>query len=515
MSKKVIAAIDVGSHALRMKVGEINKAGCFNELESYRKIVALGHDTFTKGKVTFESVDKVCDMLKFFKASFDDYGVEVYQAMATSAIREASNRDYIIDQIKLKTGLDIRIISNSQEQYLTHKATKYSLENYEELTKEGAVIVVVGAGSIQITTYKNGKLQSSQNVKMGALRIKEVFSNIEGKVVDYNNIIDEYITTNLEGVDLFSNDTTYEHLIAVGGEISVITKIIEDTKGEVSEKLTKKQFTKLFNKLNQMSVEEIEEEHHVKRERAEIIVPSMMLFKKFMEKVNNQVIITPRISLTDGIIRNIHEKMTTKKRSKEMTEDIVASAEVKGRKFAYNEKHSKNVEEMALVLFDRLVRIHGLREERILLQVAAILHDVGKIISLDRHYYHSYEIIKNLEIFGLSDDDMEIVANIACYHSMVKPENTDANYMQLSWKRRAVAAKLIAILRLADALDRSHKGKLEIKSVSFKEKELIIQTVCDINIDTTLEEWTFNKKSDFFMEVFGVTPILKIKREFK
>lgn len=515
MSRKMIAAIDVGSHALRMKVGEINKAGDFRELESYRKIVALGHDTFTKGKVTFESVDKVCDMLKLFKASFDDYGVEIYQAMATSAIREASNRDYIIDQIKLKTGLDIRVISNAQEQYLTHKATKYRLDNYDELTKEGAVIVVVGAGSIQITTYKNGKLQSSQNVKMGALRIKEVFSNIEGKVIDYNTIIDEYITTNLEGVDLFSDDITYEHLIAVGGEISVITKIIEESKGEVTEKLTKKQFNKLFDKLNQMTVEEIEEEYHIKRERAEIIVPSMMLFNKFLEKVNDQGIITPRVSLTDGIVRNIHEKMVSKQRSHEMNDDIITSAEVKGRKFRYNEKHAKRVETLSLILFDRLTRLHGLKDERILLQVAAILHDIGKIVSLDRHYYHSYEIIRNLEIIGMSEDDMEIVANIACYHSTVKPENTDANFTNLSWRRRAITAKLIAILRLADALDRSHKGKLEIRSVNFKEKELVIHTICDVNVDTTLEEWTFTKKADFFKEVFGVTPKLKIKREFR
>jgi exopolyphosphatase/guanosine-5'-triphosphate,3'-diphosphate pyrophosphatase len=515
MSKTVVAAIDVGSHALRMKVGELNKSGKFKELESYRKIVALGHDTFTKGMLTFESVDKVCDMLKVFKNSFDDYGVEQYQAMATSAIREASNRDYIVDQIKVKTGLDIQVISNSQEQFLTHKATKYSLENYEELIKEGAVIVVVGAGSIQVTTYKNGKLQSSQNVKMGALRIKEVFSNIEGKVVNYNDIIDEYITSNLEGVDMFAKDTTYEHLIAVGGEISVISKIIELSKGEIKEELTKKQFNSLFDTLNQMSVEEIEEAYRIKRERAEIIVPSMMLFKKFMEKVNSQVIITPRISLSDGIIRNIHDKLAPKKRSQELMEDIVTSAEVKGKKFNYNETHSQQVAQHANVLFDRLTRLHGLKEERILLTVAAILHDIGKIISLDRHYFHSYELIRNLEIFGLSHEDMNIVANIACYHSMVKPSQTDPNFVALPSRDRAIAAKLIAIMRLADALDRSHKGKLHIRSVSFKEKELVVQCVCNTNVDTTLEEWTFNKKSDFFMEVFGVTPILKIKREFK
>ncbi len=514
MSKKVIAAIDVGSHAVRMKIGEINKSGNFKELESFRKIAVIGHDTFTKGKVRFDTVDKVCDMLKLFKKTFGDYGVDTYRAVATSAIREASNRDYIVDQIRLKTGLELRVISNSQEQYLTHKAVKTNLKNYHQLINEGAVIVVVGAGSVQITTYKEGQLQSSQNVKMGALRIKEVFGAMDKQMHNFSDLLDEYVTTNLEGVDFFMKDNQYEHLIAVGGEISVISKIIEDKKGEEVEHLSKKQFNKLFRAILDMTNEEIEETYHIKRERADIILPSMMLFKKFMENVSSSTIITPHISLTDGIIRSIYEDMNNKKQEEENLSDIITNAEVLAKKFIYNRDHCQKVTEHALTLFDRLKRLHGLDEERIHLHVAAILHDVGKMVSLDNHYLHSYNIINALEIFGLSEDDIEMVSNVARYHSMVKPDMSDANFEALPRGRRTKIAKLVAIIRLADALDRSHKQKLTIQSVQLKEKILILNVRCAVNIDTTLEEWTFNQKSDFFVEVFGITPVLKIKREF-
>lgn len=515
MSKKVVAAIDVGSHALRMKIGELNKSGKFKELENIRKIAVLGHDTFTKGKLSFESVDQVCDLLKLFKMSFDDYGVEHYEAMATSAIREASNRDYIIDQIRLKTGLNVEVISNSQEQFLTHKAIKEELEDYSTLINEGAVIVVVGAGSIQITTYRDGQLESSQNVKMGALRIREVFGDLEDNLLNYHKIIDEYIATNLEGVDFFNQQGEFEHLIAVGGEISIISKIIEEKYGDEIENLTKKQFNKLFKQILGMTNEEIVDTFKIKKERADIIIPSMMLFRKFIERVNNNTIITPRISLSDGIIRSIHEDFSKSRMSPENVRDVVTNARVLAAKFHYNDKHSETVENHALILFDRLKNLHGLSEERVLLQVAAILHDIGKLISLDKHYLHSYNIIKSLEIFGLSEEQMEMVANIACYHSMVKPDETHLNFVSLPRDTRAKVAKLVAIIRLADAMDRAHKSKLGIESIKLREKSLIINAVCDINIDTNLEEWTFSKKADFFVEVFGVTPTLKIKREFR
>lgn len=513
MQREIVAAIDVGSHAMRMKIGELKNNGEFREIENFRRSAALGHDTFTNSKVSFESVDKVCNILKNFKNIMNDYGITIYKAMATSAIREASNKEYIVDQIKLKTELDITVIDNQEEQYLTHKAVKYKLDNYDQMTKEGAVIVVIGAGSIQITMYKDGKLLTSQNVKMGALRIKEVLGTLENETLKYQKILDEYITVNFEGLEFFKSSVKFKHFIAVGGEISVIKTIIGAKSPEVvnQEFILKSEFNELLSIISCKSTDELINEYSIKRERADIILPSMMLFKKFLDNTNAETIVIPNISLTDGIIREIYEDINGLNKKDKALEDVIANARALAQKFEYNKVHTENVENNALLLFDKLKKLHGLENERILLRIAAVLHDIGKFISLDMHYDHSYELIRALSIFGLSKEQMELIANISKYHTMEVPKKMDPNFMQLSEKDRVLVAKLVAILRIADALDRSHMQKINIQMVKLKDKELIIRA--QSNENTILEEWTFKQKSVFFQEVFGITPILKIKRE--
>ena len=511
MSKNLIAAIDVGSHAIRMKIGEINKAGDFRLLEKFRKIAVLGHDTFTNEKVSFESVDKTCEILKNFRMTMDDYGVKRYVMMATSAIREASNKDYIMDQIKLKTGLDIRIIDNSQEQYLTLKALKHKLEHYNKITAEGAVVIVIGAGSIQITTFLKGELKSSQNVKMGALRIKEILGALENQTTKYYKVLREYIEANLEDLDFLKDKGAYKHLIVIGGEIGVIQSLMDEDVTEETYSMKKKDFRVISDEIMSKTTDEIKRDYAIKRERAEIIVPSLMLINMFVDKTTAGEIIIPNISLADGIIRYIHEDIYNLHTNDISTQDIITSATVMAKKFNYDETHCNHVEAHALLLFDKLRKIHGMKEERILLRVATILHDIGKFISLDHHNEHSYNLIKSLELFGMSTLEVEMVANIARYHGIIVPKDQDRNLAVLPTRERIIVAKLIGIIRMADALDRSHKQKIKIESVRVKDKELIIRGKSVKN--TTLEEWNFAKKSEFFKEVFGIKPVLIIKRE--
>lgn len=494
-----------------MKIGEINRAGNFRELESFRKIAVIGHDTFTTQKVDFDTVDKICEILGNFKRTMNDYGVRNYTAMATSAIREAKNRDYILDQIEIKTGLEVQVIDNSQEQFLTLKAVKYYLENFDTLTEEGVIIVVIGAGSIQVTAYQKGELISSQNVKMGALRIKEILGDMEGSVLKYNQILEEYIRVNMDSLIISSEGLSYQHIIVVGGEMSVIGGMLSHDPDDDRKGLKKKDVAVLHQELQEMTVEEIRTKYSVKRERAEIVMPSMMLLKHFSQMTTGKYIISPKVSLVDGIVRHIHENIYNLRLDEAVTRDVINNARVLAQKFHYNEEHCHYVEDTAIMLFDKLKKVHGLKLERQLLRVAAIMHDIGKFISLDNHSSHSYELIKPLELFGMSTMDMEIIALISKYHGMKAPTSTKRDFGNLPREQRLVASKLIAILRLADALDRGHNQKINVKSIKVKDKVLTIKGVS--KEDTTLEEWNFVKKGLYFKEVFGIKPELKISRE--
>ena len=510
MRRNLIAAIDVGSHAIRMKIGEINRAGNFKELESFRKIAVLGHDTFTTGKVSFESVDKICEILGNFKKTMNDYGVRHYTAMATSAIREAKNRDYILDQIQIKTGLEVKVIDNTQEQYLTLKAVKYNMEDYDKYIDEGVIVVVIGAGSIQVTTYIEGELKSSQNVKMGALRIKEILGNMKNSVIKYNNILDEYIRVNMEGLVVSDRDEDFKHLIVVGVQMSVLSHMVafdEDS----HHIMKKKELSKLYNMLLPMDVEEIRTKYEVKKERAEIVLPSLMLLNYFADMTSSKDIIIPSVSLVDGIVRHIHENIYNLRLDDAVTRDVITNATVLAEQFGYNKTHCHYVESIALQFFDKLRKVHGMKLERQHLRVAAILHDIGKFISLDKHSLHSYDLIRSLELFGMSKVDMEVIALVSKYHGMIAPTDTREDFGYLSIDRRLVTAKLIAILRLADSMDRGHGQKIDIKSIKIKDKVLTIKGTS--KLDTTLEEWNFSRKAIYFQDVFGIVPVLKISKE--
>jgi exopolyphosphatase/guanosine-5'-triphosphate,3'-diphosphate pyrophosphatase len=211
---EIVAAIDMGSHALRMKIAQISSEGKIRTLELLRYPISLGRDTYAMGRVSFKTVDETCEILKGFKNLMADYGVKTYRMIATSAVREAENREYIADQIRLKTGLNIEVISNAEERFLTYKAIRENLPDHEKVRKEGAVIVDIGSGSIEISVYRDGYLAMSQNIKLGSLRIREVLSSIEGRTLNFPKILEEYISSNIDHV----------HVIK-GGEIFVIKQV--------------------------------------------------------------------------------------------------------------------------------------------------------------------------------------------------------------------------------------------------------------------------------------------------
>ncbi len=494
-----------------MKIGELDSEGNFKLLDSYRKIAVLGHDTFTHGKLTFASVEKVCHILKNFKKSMKDYHVQIHKAMTTSAIREASNKDYILDQIKINTGLNIEVIDNSQEQYLTHKAIKKSLVDFEQIIEEGAVVAVIGAGSIQITLYDESKLISSQNIKLGALRIREVLSSLERETTKYYQILEEYIIASIEDLDFFKKTSNYTHFIAVGGEISIINRIINSDDDKAVNLIGRQDFEDLYESLLNKSTDEIVTEYDIEDERAEILLPSIVLYKKFLDYANTDKIIVPQITLTDGIIIDIFEEQNISKKKEPSVREIIDSVEMIAKKYHYNNQLNLQVENSALFIFDKTKTLHGLKTERLFLQLACILYDIGKYISIDKYQIHSYYIIRSLAVFGMSKEQMEIIANIVRYHTMDIPSFNDENYKNLSKNERVIVAKCAAIIRLAVAIDRSHHKKIEITSVRRKNKQVIIKGKSTEN--TLLEQWTFKKKADFFREVFGLYPVLNIKRE--
>lgn len=510
---RLLAAIDVGSHALSMKIVEVDKAMEVKVLEHLRRSISLGRDTFAMGKVSFETVEETCEILKGFKQLMLDYNIKTYRAVATSAVREAQNRDYIVDQIKLKTGLNIDVIGNSEERFLTYKALRDKMQDYRSIRREGAIVVDIGFGSIQVSIYDNDRLTLSQNIKLGSLRIREVLSTLEGRTLNFPRILEEYIAGSIDTLKLFQNQELLRNFIALGGETRIIGKLCNKS-GEMEslKYILKERFEEIYRELMYKSMQVISKDYSVPQESADLLLPSMMIFKKFLDITTAEKVYTPMVSLVDGVVSDMCCKKFNIGGDEDFICDILSSARFIAERYRYDSEHAKAVEEKALCLFDALGKLHGLGErERLLLQLAAILHDTGKFINSNEHYVHSYEIVMASDLLGISKEELEIVANVSRYHSSIVPTQDHPNFEKMDKSRRLVVAKLAAIIRIADALDRSHRQKVKNMRVNIEDEEVVIRV--ETASDMLLEEWTFETKAEFFQEVFGVAPVLKTKRK--
>ncbi len=508
---RLFTAIDIGSHKLKMKIVETNSEGEVRILETADLLIPLGRDTFNDGKLSFESVKKTCEAIQGFKRLMTDYGVKEWRIVATSAIREASNRDFMIDRIRLLTGFDAEIINNSQEKFLIYKAIKWQLNNSETIkTQEPTLILNIGAGSIQLLLTENNLLVSSQSLKIGALRIKESISKLEKHTLNFTRVLEEYIEAHIESVEYLKSSNEITNFVLVSAEFEQLLTVLGLVVPQRVMALDKARFNEIYEKILTMTTQSIAESYGLSLAEAELFVPALILIRKFFEKTSHKKIIIPNVSLVDGMIVE-RVNMNERKESKiDFSQDILFYVRNLAERYKYNKKHSEFVEETSLIIFDQMASIHGLdKKARFLLQIAALLHDTGKYIGADPHYIYSYNIIKAAQVIGLSDEDLLIVASVARYHSQEAPSFESSGITKLATGDKITAMKLIAIIRIADALDTSHKQKLKLLSLGAKEGRFVIKA--EVSEEVILETWTFQMKAEFFTEVFGMEPILQIK----
>jgi len=216
---ELIAAIDVGSNALRMLIAEISAKKDVKILEDLKKNIHIGKDTFSTGRVSVETIHQTCTVINGFVHLLKQYKIKKYRAVCTSGIREAENRDYILEQIRLRTGLTIEIINNAEERFLTYKAISDHLPDFCKLKEQGAVIVDIGSGGVEITFYSNGRLLFTEYIKVGSLRLSEILSQLEQQTLDFPSLMEEFIESKIYLLEPRIKKLDIKNFIGLGGEI--------------------------------------------------------------------------------------------------------------------------------------------------------------------------------------------------------------------------------------------------------------------------------------------------------
>ena len=496
--------IDIGSGFTQLKIAYQHE-GKLQILESVTKTLPIGRETFSEGRISPEMMRSLSKVLLGFRQLLREYKVRRVRVVATGAIREAKNREYVIDQIKASTGYTIEIMNGSEERLLTQMAVRRATTSYEKLKKEELLIVNIGSGGVQVAAYIQGKLCYSQNIRMGALRIRQILSSLEIQTVEYTKILEEYIDFHvLEVIEPMKE--RFRHLVITGEEVDSIYRICSNEHEQNTRVIDQRVMRDFYERLLYMSVQQIADEFTLSFERAEMLMPTLMLMRAFARASNAKKIFCPSVGLSSGILYD----MNRNKEEGSLEEEILHYARFIAEQYTYAEKHVEAVRQSALFIFDHLGRHHHLtKRHRLLLEMGAILHDIGKSIHLVKHPECGAALLAQMDLMGISSEEQHQLVIMLRYHESGEPKSYDEDYKALSKKARMAVSKLLAILQMANSLDFSHKQKLYDLSAKLEGEAFVIRANTKEN--SMLEEWIFGQNAGLFREVFGLEPKLKVR----
>lgn len=499
MAVKRFAAIDVGSFELELGIYEIGKKIGIRRIDYVRHIIALGKDTYNTGKISYELIEEMCSVLSDFAGIMSGYQVDAYRAYATSAMREARNRRIILDRIRVRTGIDVRIISNSEQRLINYKAVASLEEGFNSMIEEGAVIADLGFGSIQLTLFDKSEMINSQNFPLGALRIREI---IAGSTSGRKNLIENIMEMVEYDLDvygrLFLKNMDIKTCICIGDPILYLFKKAGIYKKRV---INKEDFIKFYDEVIKLEIDEIEEKLDLSHRFSSIILPSLIIYRCIIERLGIRDIWLPGIQLIDGIAAEYAKEAKIIKSMHDFSGDIIAISRNIAKRYKADNDDSRFLEKNALAIFEASKKVHGLNDrDKLLLRLSCILHNVGRFISIKNAPAATKNIIESTEIIGISHDERILLAEV----SAGSAESLDY--------RDVKAAKLMAMLKLAESLNKSYKKKIKDYKFKLEADKLIIST--SFQDDMTLEFLAFEANKTYFEEVCGIKTLLKRRRIF-
>lgn len=509
MGGKVQAVIEIGSTGVRALVANVTSSGSYSILERAGKPVPLGRDAFTTGLISREATGECIAVLRSFRELLRGYGVDPADArvVATSALREAENRDAFIDRVAMRTGFRVDIIEAIEESHYMFLAVQKALgDDARYLSRTNSIILEVGGGSTELMLLRRGRIVAAHSLRLGTVRIDEQSRAAMGASGYLMRYLVDNVRTACDGLEEDLPLAGVRSFIAIGNDARLAARVAATELRDEFSIIKRDAFLALVDRIKGLSLEGTVNEYRIPYAEAEALVPGLIILSLILERTAAEELIVPFASLRDGLL--IAETDTSGDEFRhEMHKQVLASVTGLGKRYHFDEDHASQVAEHSLFIFDAMLEHHGMgTRERQYLEVAAYLHDIGNFIRTSGHQKHSEYIVLNSEIFGLQRDGLRIVGNLVRYHRKAGPSPSHPNYMSLPREDRAAVLKLSAILRVADALDRGHTQRLHLTNLDIKEDHLILQTDCQG--DLSLERLSLAEKADMFEDVFGLKVVL-------
>ena len=497
-----MAVLDMGASALRLVVAEKLPGEALRVLEEASRAVALGKDAFTAGRLGAPAIEATLRALEGFRRIMDSYGVVRYRAVATSAVREAVNRDTFLDRVRLRTGIDVEVINGSEENRLTYMAVREALRGEDTLAAGDSLLVEVGGGSADISFLRKGEPIYSGTYALGAIRMRQNLASWHGSHEQRVRLFRRHVQNIVEDIRREMPLREARQFIALGGDARFTADETEgETTSEAVRSIERERFLEFCEETAALDEEQLVERHRLPLVRVETLAPALLVYRELLHETQATHVLVPKATLRAGLLLDM-VRTEQGHGIEDFSRQVLASAAALGEKYRYDSAHAGNVAHLSTLVFDQLQAEHGLDgRARLLLEAAALLHDIGAFVSLRGHHKHTQYILSAAEIFGLSREDMAIISNVARYHRRAAPNKSHLPYMALDSAARIVVSKLAAILRVANALDADHLQKIRDVRVLREGDHWVLEV--DGAGDLTIERLAALARADLLTEVFG------------
>jgi exopolyphosphatase/guanosine-5'-triphosphate,3'-diphosphate pyrophosphatase len=498
-----VAVLDMGASAIRLAIAEIGVDQPPRIIEELSRGVPLGRDAFSSGgAIRSQTGDAVIHAIEGFRKSMDTYGVGQVYAAATSAVREARNGDIFLDRIRRRTGVVFEVINEAEECRLLFLAVRDVLHRHAAFRGARTLLTEVGGGSTSLTMLKRGEPTQSGVYALGSVRLRQRLDLRRHSHDVQMALLRRYISNIIDEIRVEIRLSRITHVIGVGGDIRFAASQILDGEGDGgTREIGRERFLAFCDEITRLEEDDLVERFRLPPAEAETLAPALLVYRALIVETAARKLVVSDASLRGGMLLDLADP-GGRSSAEDFERQVLASAESLGQRYRLDLEHGRHVAALAVRLFDELKDEHGLPDRhRLLLQVAALLHDIGIYVSLRAHHKHSQYILASSQIFGLSDDETAIVANIARYHRRAVPEATHLPYVALDREDRLTVDKLAALLRIANALDAERAQK--VRDLRLVRRDTTWLMEIEASGDVTMERLAATARCDLFVATFG------------
>jgi exopolyphosphatase/guanosine-5'-triphosphate,3'-diphosphate pyrophosphatase len=455
-----VAAIDIGTNSIHMIVVQIRPDLSFEVIDREKEMVRLGAGGLDGRALTSEAMHAALQVLSKFRRLAESHQVEHVIAAATSATREAENGGEFLKAVTEQTGIRPRLISGTEEARLIHLAAMYGIG----VPADAAVVIDIGGGSVEVTRGAGTSVDLGRSFKLGVIRLTERFMRSDPLEHRDERRLARHIDAEIGKYLAQIKRAGFDRVVGTSGTILSIGAVVLAAEGQPLDtplrnwRISAKQIRRVRKEIVSLDLDERLRVPGLEPRRADLVVAGIVLLDELIRHLGADDLTLCDLSLREGLVLDYIARHRQEIAQADRYPDVRRRSvfELAERCHFYPE-HSQQVARLATQLFDQTRAIHGLTDrEREWLEYAAILHDIGTLISYEQHHRHSYYLIKNGDLRGFEPDEIEIIALAARYHRRQAPKRKHDGFGNLKRRRRRIVRTLAAILRLAESLDRSH-----------------------------------------------------------